>query len=172
MGRRGPIHAPNLALSGRVVNLFGNRRGSDAFGFLSGSAQKGPPIIKLKPAKTAMIQTSTENPLHQVQETVRHPVDLIPFPELGQTIGAAFRAPAFRAQVKLIPAGDFIPIPAFPALVNGHVAQALPEIPVNTLESGVTALATFGHCDIYTPDPLNSSRDEAYGIHRMSRWFL
>src|SRR5689334_17596934 len=115
-----------------------------------------------------MIQTSTENPFHQVQQTVRHPVDLVPLPQLGETIGSAFRAPALRPQVKLIPAGDFIPIPAFPALVNGHVAQALPEIPVNTLESGVAALATFGHCDIYTPDHLNSSRDEVYELCRMN----
>lgn len=156
-----------MALSRRVLNAFANVRRIYAFGFRRVPVHQAPPIVKLQPAKTAMVQTSTAEPLYQVQETMRHLVDLVPFPELRQTVRAASRAPAFGSQVKLISVRKTLPRPAFPAFIYGKVAQSLPEIPVDAFESRSPAFAALGHVVIYTPNAFYSSSLGTYNLDCM-----
>jgi hypothetical protein len=149
------------------LNLRRNLGSGNTFGFRRGPAQQGPPIVELQPAKTAMVETSTAHPCHHVHEAMRHAIDLVALPKLGQTKGAAARTTAIGSQMKLIPLREMFPRPALPALIDCQVAQSLQEISVDSFEAAPSTFTAFSHSVIYTLNAFTPSRVLTYDLCRM-----
>ncbi len=165
MGGWRPVHAPDLALSGGVLNSIGHLRGNGLrcghgfvrhrlgvrrFDIRNGPAGESSAIVKLQSAKTAMIQSAAQNSRQQIQKTRNHAIDFVALAKLSHPVGSAARTTALASETIPVQPGRTLTVLAIAALVQRHIAEALRKTPVYPPKVRAAAASALSHFVIYS----------------------